>query len=99
MISADRFFKGLTYGFKRNIGLTDRVIRFVTVLCMFLLLGLGIISGTIAVILGILSLMVLVTAVSSRCGITYWMDSNTMTEKEKISLKNKGISFEKDSWR
>jgi|GEM_PF-5844089 len=97
MISKDRLLKGLTYGFKRNIGAMDRGIRFALVGCMLLLLMLGLVSGTMVAVLSILSLMILATALFSRCGVTYWMDANTMTEKEKITLKNKGISFEKDS--
>lgn len=91
----NRFFKGMTYAFKRNLGWKDRIIRAV---CAFVVIGLwyfGTVTGVIGIVLAVLALMILGTAVSSRCPITYWSKANTMAETEKIKLESKGIEYEK----
>lgn len=90
----NRFFKGLSYTFNRNLGKTDRIIR--VILAMFVLVTwcFGIVSGTLGTILGIFALMILGTAATSRCGVTYWLDANTMTKAEKQNLDANGILYE-----
>ncbi len=90
----NRFFKGLSYTFNRNLGKADRIIR--VILAMFVLVTwcFGIVSGTLGTILGIFALMILGTAATSRCGVTYWLDANTMTKAEKQNLDANGILYE-----
>lgn len=90
----NRFFKGLSYTFNRNLGKTDRIIRVVIALFVLSAWYFGVVSGILGTILGILALMILGTAAVSRCGVTYWMDANTMTESEKQNLDAKGINYE-----
>ena len=90
----NRFIKGLSYSFQRNIGGMDRTIRTVIAVTVLLAWSLGIIQGTFAFTLSILVVMILATAVTSRCGVTYWLNANTMTEAEKRKLDEKNISYE-----
>lgn len=90
----NRFLKGLSYGFSRNLGKKDRIIRTVIALAVLASWAFGIVSGTIGIILGVLSLMILGTAASARCGVNYWMKNSTISEKERAELDNKGITYE-----
>ena len=90
----NRFLKGLSYTFNRNLGRTDRMIRLVLALAVLATWYGGIISGLLGTILGVLAIMILATAAVARCGVTYWMDANTMSENEKKRLDAKGIKYE-----
>ena len=89
-----RFIKGLSYTFDRNIGKTDRAIRTLVAIGVLILWILGVIAGWAGTVLGIFSVMILGTAASARCGVTYWMNSNTMSNAEKRSLKDRNIRYE-----
>lgn len=91
----NRFFKGLSYTFNRNIGKTDRIIRLVLAVIAIASWYFGLVTGLIGTILGIFALMILGTAATARCGVTYWLDINTMSSKEKKILDRKGILYEK----
>lgn len=51
----------------RNLGTIDRIIRFIFAAAVGLLYFTGIISGTLAIILGVLAAIFLVTAVVGFC--------------------------------
>ena len=89
-----RFIKGLSYTFSRNIGLADRTIRTISALVIIGLWYFEVITGEIGIVLFVLSLMILGTVATSRCGVTYWLDKNTMSTKEKEILDSKGIKYE-----
>jgi len=90
----NRFLKGLSYGFSRNLGKKDRAIRMVIALVVLASWAFGAISGTVGIVLGVLAIMILGTAASARCGVTYWMNACTISEKEKTELDKKGITYE-----
>ncbi|MBI2073154.1 MAG: DUF2892 domain-containing protein [Gemmatimonadetes bacterium] len=52
---------------KKNMGTADRVIRTVIALAIVVLYLMGQISGTLAIILGIVALAFLVTSAAARC--------------------------------
>ncbi len=89
-----RFLKGLSYGFGRNLGKNDRIVRTVIALSVLASWAFGAISGTIGIIFGILAIMILGTAASARCGINYWMNTSTIPEEERVELDKKGITYE-----
>ncbi len=89
-----RFFKGLSYTFHRNIGKTDRIIRVVSALVILASWYFGLVAGITGTLLGIFAIMILGTAASARCGVTYWMNANTMSKNEKQELDAKGIKYE-----
>jgi hypothetical protein len=93
-IFMNRFFKGMSYTFNRNLGWQDRLIRFGFALLAISSWYFGIITGIIGVILAVSGFMILGTATISRCSITYFMNANTMGEAEKSKLAEKGIQFE-----
>ena len=80
----NRFIKGLSYTFKRNIGIKNRVIRTVIAVAVLISWSFGEIGGVVGTVLGVLAIMILGTAAYARCGVTYWMNANTMSEKEKL---------------
>lgn len=89
-----RLLKGLTYSFNRNLGNRDRIIR-----ALFALGGIaswyfGALTGTIGIIIAVFGLMILGTAISSRCTITYLAKKNTMSGIEKAKLDSKEIKYE-----
>ena len=89
-----RIIKGLCYTFYRNLGWKDRLTRGISAFMIMTLWLSGILPGAVGVVLGILALMILVTAVVSRCSITYILKINTMSEQEKAKLAAKGIKYE-----
>ena len=89
-----RFINGLTYGFKRNLGKKDRLIRAIISVMVLTTWAFGWLTGIAGLVLGILALMVLATAFAARCGINYWLNINTMSSAEKKSLDLKSIDYE-----
>ena len=90
----NRFFKGLSYTFNRNLGTTDRIIRTLLAVGALVAWYFGTIPGVIGTIVAVFSVMILGTAATARCGVTYWMDANTMSTEEKKALDAKGIKYE-----
>lgn len=91
----NRFFKGLSYTFNRNIGKIDRFIRVVLAVAVIVSWYLGLVTGLVGTLLTIFAIMILGTAATARCGVTYWLNANTMSLKEKQTLDKKGILYEK----
>ena len=90
----NRFLKGLSYTFHRNIGIIDRIVRVIVALALIIAWYFNVIVGLIGTVLAILSIMLIGTAAIAKCGVTYWFDANTMTKVEKQNLDNKGIKYE-----
>lgn len=53
--------------FKKNVGTMDRVVRFILALVFVTLILTGVVSGALAVILGILAAVFVVTGTFSFC--------------------------------
>jgi Protein of unknown function (DUF2892) len=88
-------WKGLTYSYHRNIGWQDRTIR--TIFGLLSLAGAIYFLATnlpLAGTLGVLFLAQVVTVISSRCPICYFLKRCTITASEKKSLSRRGVSFE-----
>lgn len=90
----NKFIKGLSYTFKRNLGKTDRVIRTFAAIGVLITWYFGAVTGIIGTVIAVFAIMILGTAATARCGVTYWMDANTMSDQEKITLDAKGIPYE-----
>ncbi|HPG32717.1 MAG: DUF2892 domain-containing protein [Lentimicrobium sp.] len=54
---------------KKNVGSTDKLIRLVIALVIAVLYFLDIISGTLAIVLGIVALAMVVTSLLNFCGL------------------------------
>ncbi|WP_430905901.1 YgaP family membrane protein [Maribacter sp. 2-571] len=91
----NRFIKGLTYGFSRNLGKKDRIIRAIISMAIIASWYFGVISGVLGIVSGILAIMVLGTAATARCGINYMANISTVPKHEQEHLSKKGIKFEK----
>lgn len=62
---------------KKNIGTVDRIIRLILVLVIASLFFMNIITGTLAIILGIVALALVVTSFMSFCGLYAILGINT----------------------
>ena len=62
---------------KKNIGTVDRIIRLILVLVIAALFFTNVISGTLAIILGIMALALVVTSFMSFCGLYTILGINT----------------------
>ncbi|MDY0102881.1 MAG: DUF2892 domain-containing protein [Lentimicrobium sp.] len=67
---------------KKNIGNTDKLIRLLFALLVAVLYFFGIISGTLAIILGVLALIMVVTSMVSFCGLYTIFGISTCKAKE-----------------
>lgn len=90
----NRFTKGLSYAFNRNLGKTDRIIRFAVAIMVIVSWYFSFIVGALGTIIFILAIMLLGTAATAKCSIVYLLEANTMTEEEKLELDEKGINYE-----
>ena len=69
---------------KKNIGNTDKLIRLLLALLVAVLYFFGVISGTLAIVLGILALVLVATSMVSFCGLYTILGINTCkTRTEK----------------
>ena len=90
----NRLMKGMSYTFNRNLGRKDRIIRTLFALIAISSWYFGWIAGTIGIILAIAGIMILGTAAISKCGVTYFLNANTMSSEEKTKLDAKGVKYE-----
>ena len=51
----------------KNLGTVDRIIRFVAAVVVAILYYTGVISGTLAIVLGVLAVILLVTSIIGFC--------------------------------
>ncbi|GAP41896.1 hypothetical protein TBC1_1122 [Lentimicrobium saccharophilum] len=54
---------------KKNIGNTDKLIRLVLALVVAVLYFLNVISGTLAIVLGVFALVMVLTSLMNFCGL------------------------------
>jgi len=54
---------------KANMGTTDRIFRLILVILVAILYFTNVISGTLAIILGIVALVFLITSITGFCGL------------------------------
>ncbi|MBW4554628.1 MAG: DUF2892 domain-containing protein [Trichormus sp. ATA11-4-KO1] len=66
----------------RNVGKIDRVIRSFPTLIVAYLYFMGMISGWLSIILGILALMLLLTSILGSCSIYYFLGYSTCPIKK-----------------
>ena len=69
---------------KKNIGNTDKLIRLLLALLVAVLYFTGVISGPLAIVLGILAIVLVATSMLSFCGLYTILGINTCkTRTEK----------------
>ena len=62
----------------KNVGNTDRMIRLAAVVAIAVAYGAGLIGGTLAIVLGVVALVLLLTSLTSTCpaymafGLSTW---------------------------
>ena len=66
---------------KQNMGIEDRVIRLVAAIAVGVLYGLGYISGTLAIILGVVAIAFFVTSLIGWCPIYLPLGLSTLRRK------------------
>ena len=66
---------------KKNIGNTDKLIRLLLALLVAVLYFTGVISGTLAIILGVLAIVLVTTSMVSFCGLYTILGINTCKTK------------------
>ncbi len=64
----------------KNVGTTDRIIRFLLAVLVAVLYFTNVISGTVAIILGILAIIFLLTSIVSFCPLYRLVNVNTRKE-------------------
>jgi Protein of unknown function (DUF2892) len=66
---------------KQNMGIEDRIIRLVAAVAVGVLYGLGYISGTVAIILGIVAIAFFVTSLIGWCPMYLPFGLSTLRKK------------------
>lgn len=66
---------------KQNMGIEDRVIRLVAAIAVGVLYGLGYISGTLAIILGVVAIAFFVTSLIGWCPLYLPFGLSTLRKK------------------
>lgn len=67
----------LTNSFARNVGTADRVVRALLALSVPALYLTGVIGGLAAIVLGVLTILILRTSLTGKCGIYYGLGIST----------------------
>ena len=91
----NKFIKGITYSYNRNIGWQDRTIR--TIVGVLAIVGAIYFFKTnllASILLGVLAIAQLGTVLSARCIICYFAGKCTIDNKEKKVLQAKAIPYE-----
>jgi len=68
---------------KTNIGIIDRVIRVILAIVVAVLIYMGTLTGTAAIVLGIFAGILLFTALIGWCGLYTLVGINTCPSKKK----------------
>jgi len=66
---------------KQNMGIEDRIIRLVAAIAVGVLYGLGYISGTFAIILGVVAIAFFVTSLIGWCPLYLPLGLSTLRRK------------------
>lgn len=72
---------------KKNIGNTDKLIRLLLALLIAVLYFTNIITGTLAIILGIVALMLVITSLVNFCGLYTLLGINTCKRPAKDEIR------------
>ncbi len=91
----NKFIKGITYSYNRNIGWQDRTIR--TIVGVLAIVGAIYFFKTnllASILFGVLAIAQLGTVLSARCIICYFAGKCTIDNKEKKVLQAKAIPYE-----
>lgn len=67
---------------KKNVGSTDKVIRLLVAVLIAVLYFTNVISGTLAIVLGVIAVVFVVTSMVSVCPLYMPFGINTMGKKE-----------------
>jgi len=68
---------------KKNMGATDRLIRLLIFVVIGVLYFADVITGTLAIVLGIVALIALITSLTSFCGLYKIFGWSTCAVKDK----------------
>lgn len=68
---------------KSNVGTTDKIVRIITALLIGVLYFFNIVSGTLAVVLGVVAVIFLLTSFISFCPLYLPFGINTFKKKRK----------------
>ncbi|MEO1200249.1 MAG: DUF2892 domain-containing protein [Pseudomonadota bacterium] len=71
---------------KRNVGGIDRIVRILPAVVVAVLWAQGVIGGPVAVALGLLAGMLLLTAVTGACSIYYMLGLSTCSAKTEAPV-------------
>jgi hypothetical protein len=66
---------------KQNMGIEDRIIRLVAAIAVGVLYGLGYISGTLAIVLGVVAIAFFVTSLIGWCPLYLPLGLSTLRKK------------------
>jgi len=69
---------------KKNVGNTDKLIRLVIALVIAVLYFMGVITDTLAIILGVVALAMIVTSLLNFCGLYAIFGWSTCKTKEVV---------------
>jgi hypothetical protein len=88
--------KGITYSYNRNIGWLDRTVRS-SVGAMAFVGSVYFMDSNLMAATGLALLFIaqLVTVLTAKCILCFFMGVCTITQREKRSLDERGISYER----
>ncbi len=91
----NRFSKGITYSYHRNIGWQDRTIRtIVGILAVIAAIYFYKTNMLASILLSVLAVAQFGTVLSARCIMCYFANQCTIDSKEKKALEAKTIPYE-----
>lgn len=73
---------------KKNMGTLDRIIRIILALVVIILYFAGLITGTAAVILGIIAFIFIITSAAGTCPLYIPLKISTNKQEKDDSRKN-----------
>jgi len=71
---------------KKNIGSTDRVLRLLGAMVIAILYGTAQITGTVAIVLGIIGVLLLVTSLMAYCPVYPLFGFSTRKMEKKLNI-------------
>ncbi|MEO7505232.1 MAG: DUF2892 domain-containing protein [Sphingomicrobium sp.] len=77
----------------RNVGPEDRIGRIVIGLALFLLIYLGTLTGTAAIVTGIVAAILVITGVLARCPVYKLIDVDTSVQEQSYTKPDDKIDF------
>ncbi len=77
----------------RNVGPEDRIGRIVVGLALALLIYLGTLTGTAAIVTGIFAAVLVITGVLARCPVYKMIDVDTSVQEQSYTKPDDKIDF------